>query len=72
MDRRQAEIVSLLSQHPSKEHIEKFAQRIKLDPGLISLTIELDRSNSGRLANLASWALRKVFDADQMFSASYF
>lgn len=71
MDKHQDEIVALLAQHPSKEHISNFAQRIMLDPALISLTIKIGRANSGRLSNHASWALRKVFDNDKLLLLAF-
>ena len=71
MDKLREEIVKLLSQHPSKDHIGKFAQRIIQDSELILLTIALGRAYSGRVANHASWALRKVFDTDQIILMAF-
>ncbi|MDD4374956.1 MAG: hypothetical protein PHG67_13670 [Bacteroidales bacterium] len=58
------ELLNLLMQHPSQQHIKNIAARIGSDEQLIATTITLGRKHHGRAANHASWVMRKLFDED--------
>jgi hypothetical protein len=65
------ELLNLLMQHPSQQHISHLAKRIAGDADLTALMILVGRSNAGRAENHASWVMRKLFDAEPLMLASF-
>lgn len=57
------ELLELLLQHPSQQHISRLANRIAGDADLIAGMIQVGRSHAGRAENHAAWVMRKLFDA---------
>ncbi len=65
------ELLELLMQHPSQQHISRLARRIAGDADLTALMILVGRSNAGRAENHASWVIRKLFDAEPLILAPF-